>query len=137
MFPHRTSGDFHLYLDISYKVIYVITTKFLHLKNKAISLMFKIWLEIQRKKTYARNEITYSFIYIFPIYFGTHQYKLSQSWWSFTPHFLDLNLVFHSHKKHLPRCASADSLWNLSLLITTRNSLTIAFSWVVLVSSLD
>ena len=49
------------------------------------------------------------------------------SWSSFTLHFLHFSLVFCLQTMHLPRSAGVDSLSDLSVLITTDNSLAIVF----------
>ena len=53
------TGHFNLYVHVSCRVIYAMTTKFLYLKNEVISLIFKIWLGMEGKKTYSWNVYTF------------------------------------------------------------------------------
>lgn len=125
MFPCGNIGHFHLYMHVSCKAIYTIITKCLYLKNNAISLIFKIWLGMETKLILEMKLSTYSYTYLQVVMVLIRQ-TVPLYWSSFTPHFLQLNLVFRQ-RTHLPWSAGVDSLSNLSVLITTDNSITIIF----------
>ena len=124
MFPCENIGHFHLYMHVSCKVIYTIITKFLYLKNNAISLIFKFWLGMERKLIPEMKWSTYSYTYLQGVTVLIKQ-TVPLSWSSFAPHFFAFQSSFQT--MHLPWSAGVDSLSNLSALISIDNSLVIIF----------
>ena len=114
-------------------------TKFLYLKNKVVSLIYKIWPGMEGKKTYSWNEVIYllMYIYFYRFLWYTSKQTAPLSWWRLTPHFLHFNLVFRLQTTHLPWSSGPDSWSDLSILISTDNSLAIVLSRFILVWSTD
>ena len=123
MFPYGYIGHFHLYMHVSCKVIYTIITKFLYLKNNAISLIFKFWLRWKENFSLKWNYLLIH-IHIYKCH-CSHQTNSSFILVKFRSTFFAFQSTFQT--VYLPWSASVDSLSNLSVLIPIDNSLVIVF----------